>query len=407
MEQQKKALNQEIEALRGYAALMVLFSHIVLFPEYWNTSGSLIGTYSNIGHFSVLVFFVLSGYVIGSVYKPHKPANPVLWAKKYLSKRFLRIYPIYLVAIILGVCACTTDGYKLILANLVFLQGIVTKPIFANAPLWTLGFEIFYYILFVFVFLIGTPLAWVASASIVYGVVGYAFNLPFSGVFIGYIFWLAGLYIAHYLPKTSTPIQYQKLISLLLFFFVIADANGLYSLSYKVLPQIIKRQWVHINDIFYLIPVLFIFLHFCHHTFKWLAALKWISFLSPLPYFLLQMYKNAFWGNSYLCALLAIYLLSVALWVLPSHHFSAKMIQKLSLTGAISYAIYAVHFPLMHFCGKIPFLQTPYLYVFKAVILCFMVLLLAYVLEKKFQPFVKNLLMPNPPEAKKGTEKVN
>ncbi|MEO6568466.1 MAG: acyltransferase family protein, partial [Opitutaceae bacterium] len=86
-----------LEGLRGLCALLVLYAHIfvpnaVLDPK-WVPSSRF--WWLNLGYPAVLLFFVLSGYVIGLVtQQPATPAN----LRHYLRRRAIRIFPMTMIA---------------------------------------------------------------------------------------------------------------------------------------------------------------------------------------------------------------------------------------------------------------------------------------------------------------------
>ena len=86
----RKEINFDIESLRGYAALFVVWHHAITYRALLDPgfcpSGIL--AYTPSGHFYVLIFFILSGYVIGLSNK-----QPLSWSTgwTYLKKRLVRV----------------------------------------------------------------------------------------------------------------------------------------------------------------------------------------------------------------------------------------------------------------------------------------------------------------------------
>ncbi|MDY7576528.1 acyltransferase [Actimicrobium sp. CCI2.3] len=82
-----------LNAIRGVASLLVVFSHLQLFK---------IGAFGNAqeGHFGVMIFFTLGGFLMGHLYL-HKNFN-VSSVFSYIVSRFSRIAPPYLIVIILS-----------------------------------------------------------------------------------------------------------------------------------------------------------------------------------------------------------------------------------------------------------------------------------------------------------------
>src|SRR4051812_9204490 len=101
-EQKKLAYNNKLEGLRGLCAVVVAISHFLTFNffqsfeiPYYNFLVHL-----EFAHEAVLIFFVLSGYVIGlnHINTPCNKKNVIA----YLKKRALRLYPIYVLAVIIS-----------------------------------------------------------------------------------------------------------------------------------------------------------------------------------------------------------------------------------------------------------------------------------------------------------------
>ncbi|WP_180754463.1 acyltransferase [Hymenobacter sp. DG01] len=138
-----------LEALRGLAALVVVWHHVIvhsrqLDPNYAPTG---IGAYNAPGHFAVLIFFLLSGFVIGRRYPEPMQRSEV---RSYVRKRFERLYPMYVVALFAGVAASGfTVGWASIGQHLLFLQGWWSPVLVENNPLWSLQYEIIFYLAFI------------------------------------------------------------------------------------------------------------------------------------------------------------------------------------------------------------------------------------------------------------------
>ncbi len=88
-----------LDSARGWAALSVLLFHAAgteIMPDF---PGRHYVHYFQADRAAVLLFFVLSGYVIGLT-------NGGPWSvaamRQHGWRRFIRIYPIYLIAILLG-----------------------------------------------------------------------------------------------------------------------------------------------------------------------------------------------------------------------------------------------------------------------------------------------------------------
>jgi peptidoglycan/LPS O-acetylase OafA/YrhL len=149
------AYSRYLDLLRGLAALIVALSHLKLFGVAASDFG---GWLPDDGHDAVVLFFILSGFVIAS--STDKKSNQGL--RNYLLDRAARIYSVALPILLLAALLCAigwiefTQQYQLkklwlyIPFHLSFLsQSWNLREIpFGLNPWWSLPFEVWYYILF-------------------------------------------------------------------------------------------------------------------------------------------------------------------------------------------------------------------------------------------------------------------
>ena len=148
-----------LDLARFLAAFGVMLAHF----SYLRFSGNYLDIFFHLGHFGVIVFFILSGYVITFV-ADTKEKN----MKEYFISRFSRLYSVVLPVLILIPIfdlvgqyinaniyeGKTADSFFIIrlLANLTFSQEfwIFSLRYLSDGPLWSLGYEFWYYVLFGF-----------------------------------------------------------------------------------------------------------------------------------------------------------------------------------------------------------------------------------------------------------------
>ncbi len=148
------SLNQ-ITFTRFVAALTVVFFHYGqhIFPA------NVPFLFENVtaGPIAVGYFYVLSGFIMAiAYYRPETDHTviPAINKRKYWIARFARIYPVYILALLIIVAA----KYKEVLANLEVLPLHLTMlqawlpgyPITLNTPGWSLSVEAFFYLCFPF-----------------------------------------------------------------------------------------------------------------------------------------------------------------------------------------------------------------------------------------------------------------
>jgi peptidoglycan/LPS O-acetylase OafA/YrhL len=214
-----------LDFLRGLAALLVCISHLSAFLfipcKQIISPGILVkGFYflSSLGHQAVLLFFVLSGYLVGgSVIKSFQLQR---WSwRDYLLRRMTRLWVVLIPALLLTFFldwigshlnpagyqgnwhqiygsgpetgAPESLGANTFLGNLFFLQTIFVPVYGSNSPLWSIANEFWYYLLFpllISVFLIRGVIWKVVSMLLVIAIL---FFLPRSIICQGFA-WVLG-----------------------------------------------------------------------------------------------------------------------------------------------------------------------------------------------------------------------
>ncbi len=148
-----------LDWLRFGAAFVVLLCHTrgFFFVEYGALDSSsrtlltaTLFAMTRIGSEAVILFFVLSGYfVCGAAIK--KMLAGTFNVKAYAIDRSTRIYVSYVPALILTWFSAVSVGYPTsvtqLFGNLLGLQGVICGNFADNAPLWTLSYEIWFYML--------------------------------------------------------------------------------------------------------------------------------------------------------------------------------------------------------------------------------------------------------------------
>jgi peptidoglycan/LPS O-acetylase OafA/YrhL len=225
-----------LDALRGFAAFSVLLYHWrrLLFLDYSEIGhhNPLIASaylISGLGEQWVIVFFVLSGYLVGGSVLRSVAAGRWSW-RGYLLTRLTRLYIVLLPALLLGgildcagmhlsgtqahYASLTLDRtvkadltLPTLAANCLFLQNIKlpgmgghSRPVYgSNGPLWSLCNEFWYYLAFpLLVFLFAKGRIWWIRVTCGLGLVAWVLFVGSNIVFLG-IPWLMGVLVV-YLP---------------------------------------------------------------------------------------------------------------------------------------------------------------------------------------------------------------
>jgi peptidoglycan/LPS O-acetylase OafA/YrhL len=142
-----------LDALRGFAALCVVFDHgstLMLMPV-----RDFLYRWLDLGEYGVFVFFLISGYIIPASLE-RKGSVRGFWIS-----RLFRLYPMYAVALALAAVAYHTGHGTIrgaehqpaqsVLAWLLMLPNLLTGPNVPNVT-WTLSYEMVFYLLLVALF---------------------------------------------------------------------------------------------------------------------------------------------------------------------------------------------------------------------------------------------------------------
>jgi len=141
-----------LQAVRGFAASIVLVMHIFIFQSGFFSHGSmyyLTRLFSTFGGDGVDIFFVLSGFLMYGIAQKDHLGSRIAKSSKFLTDRIFRIYPIFLLSVLFSYCVfLSCSGIQD--ANERFnLGGILlfNRQNGLNPVSWTLVYEMYFYIM--------------------------------------------------------------------------------------------------------------------------------------------------------------------------------------------------------------------------------------------------------------------
>ncbi|MDP3679575.1 MAG: acyltransferase [Flavobacterium sp.] len=173
---------EELDCLRGLAALAVVLFHFTYGYDFGLKIMSEDKFYFRYGNLGVQLFFLISGFVIFMTLDKTKKA------KDFLVSRFSRLYPAYWASIIITVTITT-------LLEVPFQEGIFSvKQVIVNFTMfqywfkikdvdgayWTLAIELIFYIIMLLIFLFKklNYIIWICLIWLVLSVCFAAFEIP-------------------------------------------------------------------------------------------------------------------------------------------------------------------------------------------------------------------------------------
>ena len=345
-------MDLNLEGLRGVAALLVGLEHLWLANRFFPSDD--IPFYVRMwaaGHASVLIFFILSGYVIGLTNQGVYTAER---ARAYLGRRAVRLLPIFWLALLLTLAVNYGDTLWTYGATALMLQNEnITFPWHlhpprANGPMWSLNYEAVYYLFFLYlwrrphsfrltlIFALGLGVAgWLLPATL--------FPRFLAGYALGWIFWGVGWWLSRQPLAAPGPIRAPLLAGLLALMATHHLSSGQIFLFGLGLRQH-DVGMVNLSNLSLLPGCLWLVGTATRRDFPFRRALAVLTFLVPASTTLLLMVTRRLsdtpdWTAG--AALTGAALLTLGLT-------TNGWLKKISPFGRISYAFYLVHMPLLY-----------------------------------------------------------
>lgn len=149
-----------LTGLRAFAACNLVFFHFGN-PAWFGPFAPIVDN----GYTAVSFFLLLSGFILSYNYS-ERANQRQLSRYKFWVARFSRLYPIYIVALLLSL-GMLRDEYH-VRSHAQFVDGVILTPLllqgwtpnlatFWNTPAWTMSTEAFFYVIFPFVVLLPRP----------------------------------------------------------------------------------------------------------------------------------------------------------------------------------------------------------------------------------------------------------
>lgn len=388
-----------VEGLRGLAALMVVYTHLLapfsdVDPGY---APSTLFWKFEAGQGAVLFFFVLSGYVIGITNSaPPRPGS----LGNYAWRRVIRLVPLYLLAVGLSVAIRPTDSFRTIAGNLVFLQNTLPygdwhAPLLSsNTNLWSLNYEVLYYILFPLIWITGgRGWAWLVGAG---GLGIAAWCLPISAALLacyaaGWAFWLAGYCLAQ-APRVSLedPLR-APWPSLAILWLVTWHVKPLWYFTrrFEFLPS--GEAWM--NFTYYdFIPVCVALLMVGSGRLPRLSRMiLYTALFIPLGFLLWRTARGRLFADSNAIDD-ALCLVATGLWWFRP---STAILSRFASLGAISYGLYIFQRPaqwLIRDAGWLPS-GSVFTLTLRIFLVLVVTLAIAWITESRLQPWIRGRLL--------------
>ena len=313
-----------LDAFRLFAALAVVMAHWA-FPRFTG-SDHLWMRLHDLGGEAVIVFFVMSGLLISYAADKHAGQGPRAFAADRLSRLWSVALPAVLLMIILDPVGqrIDPDMYKAVGYDGGFsLKAALTSISFtgqlwftsvqpgSNGPWWSLGYEAWYYAIFALMFFTNGRKRWLFA--------GAAMLVAGPKIWLLMPSWLMGVWVWRQI-KLGEPANYSRAVALALALIPL----GIYVLAHQALLHL--------------------------HLLAWTRTILGEDLVHQLQF------SDTFIWSTLLGILTSAHILGMA-GLLSTQKKAGSFARKFGpsirwLAGG-SFALYLVHFPIMHFVGAI------------------------------------------------------
>jgi peptidoglycan/LPS O-acetylase OafA/YrhL/ADP-heptose:LPS heptosyltransferase len=389
------------EGLRGLAALMVVYTHLLApFPDvdplyrpsplFWKFEA---------GQGAVLLFFVLSGYVIGLTNDTDFRRGLI---GNYVQRRALRILPLYWVSIILSVAVRPVDRGFTIFGNAFLLQNDLpygrwhVPQLAANTNLWSLNYEALYYLLFLAVWASGKKWKpWLCGTGVL---AIAAWRLPAGGALIasyaaGWTFWMAGygLAMARH-DEAEAAGQRLPWPSLILLWLVTWHTNPTWFLARRLHLLPATDVWMNYTYFDFIPSCVALLIVASGRRPRGFKIITGLTLAIPLTFLLWRRLRPHplspdFVLEDILCVVAAV------LWF---YRPSTKFFAWVAPVGAISYGLYIFQRPVQWLIRDASWLPTGSVgsFVARLVLIFAASMFVAWLAERRLQPWLRRLFRP-------------
>jgi peptidoglycan/LPS O-acetylase OafA/YrhL len=258
-----RASSYHLDAIRGVAAFVVFFSHVrhVFYIDFHELKratlvDSVAYGLTNLGHEAVIIFFVLSGFLIGASVLRLECEGRWSWSG-YIINRVSRLHVVLIPALLLGllwdqcgmrftsgqalysgqvtnsvlnVSIRSRESVSVFLGNLLCLQTVLVPTFGSNSPLWSLANEFWYYMIFPLVVFAFVPWTSVRVKFVSLSVIGLLLCSLGTTISLYFPIWLMGVLI-NFAPPLASELRSLVIVGSALALCVILSILGTRSVN--------------------------------------------------------------------------------------------------------------------------------------------------------------------------------
>ncbi|MDQ0967619.1 peptidoglycan/LPS O-acetylase OafA/YrhL [Flavobacterium sp. W4I14] len=400
VEKNRPLKNQNLECVRGIAALAVFTTHFIsIIPELATRKNHVVNLAANWGTEAVIIFFILSGIVIhSSVNKKHRTKF------EFLYQRIVRLHP----TLIITMLFCVYIEYNvfhqhppigMIVSNMIPISTLsgYLAPVFwkTNPVIWSLTYEIFFYVFFSLVVIKGKEMSnirmfiyFMLSLICIY-LYYMQFRLNFVNHFIQMLafssIWILGFYASAFNKNLPS--------NLILAIF------GLLSLPLLSRLKLTTNFYDPIKYLLFAINALPIFVFFQRPTtgnieFKKTDYMVLVIIVAIHLFAVIAMLQDESYRSRAKLAYSIAPVITLLFFLKSMRHVARLIYTKIirpffSYFGNLSYPIYLLHFPIITFI----YYKFNFSLMFKIPLILLVTFVVSYLTAQYLQPSINKILL--------------
>lgn len=285
-----------LENLRGFFSIYVVFHHYAFTIDAF----APVRKFLYFGQLAVMVFFMLSGFVI---YYSTIGSNRKFSVKHYLKRRIRRVYPIFVMALLLGwILKSILDGgpadpkWSELFGNLLMLQDknpyAWFSPYLHNLSLWTLSYEFFFYLFFIPVVLLAKGRSnvefGIAAGISAFGFISFWLIPNQISLFMSYFFlwWVGAEFCKEYLAHGTVTFR-RQLRSIVVLGIMACAWSFPMVLAYLEKGQIGRNQFPFIQAQHFILVFLLTITAIGWYRYRFVGLdflTGWAAYFAPISY---------------------------------------------------------------------------------------------------------------------------
>lgn len=414
-----------IESARGFAALYVLLTHVIELTGLHNQLAAdswlrlFIDLFLIYGHQAVLLFFVLSGFSIHYT-SADRHLTQATALKHYYYLRWRRIYPIFVMAVLITIgldMAGAVMGlimhsqhlqeintWQLIytftfLTDVHDIEGVMQPVLHSNGPLWSLSYEVFYYLIYPLYWMINRRFGFAGtltlglSLSVVSFAIGKIYGAQhFLNVMDLYAIWCLGAVLAE-MHRRQLYCRLPMFIHASAIYVLLQSAWVLENATYTV-GAFFDIAW---GMLFFFVMLLYLSNQKTSSMQPWQKALAILVAACGYLVIVAGVKKLGFVANlplfySHITLTLVLFCIGLYLPRFDIQSICNTLLKPVYRFGKSSYGIYVIHYPMLLF--TVLTLQHFGLSVWWCILFVPAILYAAWFMELRYQPFVLRYLDP-------------